>query len=367
MRSPLQIKTIQLKGFRCFENEQLSLDAPLVLIEGDNGVGKTSLLEAVHYLCYLRSFRTHKTQEVVRFANPGFFIKIVFTSQDSMGIDEQHELQVGFEAKKRSVKMNQKSIRSYKELMDYFRVVTLTEDDLSLIQGAPEIRRSFIDQVLVLENPDLAQSLREYRTIVSNKNALLHKHTLAQDLYDVWTDQVWYASRDLQEHRKAALKQLEQNVNELLKSAFGSDIVITFEYMAQKKSDSFEREEFFAKNPMLYDDERRFGRALFGAHLDDFSIIFQHKKSRDYASRGQQKLIIVLIKIAQLQHLSKKRGSAIFLLDDFMTDFDENTVKILVSLLADLPSQLIFTTPSRHTILTAQIAEKPHLKLKLPN
>lgn len=365
MRSPLQLKNIQLKGFRCFDNIQLNLDAPLVLIEGDNGTGKTSLLEAVHYLCYLRSFRTHRAQEIVQFQKPGFFVKAAFTAQDMHGIDEAHELQVGFESKKRLVKMNQKSVRSYKELMDHFRVVTLTEHDLTLIQGAPEVRRSFIDQVLVLQNPELAKQLREYRKIVSNRNALLAHQSVAKDLYDVWTEQLWNASRYLQNERKAGLEELQKQVNTILHDAFDSKFTIAFQYGAKRKSAQESIGQFLDQQGNLYHDEIRFRRSLFGAHLDDFSIIFQDKKSRAYASRGQQKLIVLLVKIAQLQQLAQKRGTAIFLLDDFMTDFDEKKVEILVPLLADLGAQLIFTSPARHNKLTAQIAQKPHLKLEL--
>ena len=367
MRSPLQLKNIQLKGFRCFEDKQLNLDAPLVLIEGDNGSGKTTLLEAVHYLCYLRSFRTHRAQEIVQFKKPGFFVKAAFTAQDMHGLDEAHELQVGFEAKKRLVKMNQKSVRSYKELMDHFRVVTLTEHDLTLIQGAPEVRRGFIDQVLVLQKPEFAKSLREYRKIVQQRNALLAQQSVAKDLYDVWTEQLWHASRILQDERKEGLEQLEKQVNSLLRDAFDSQFTIRFEYGAKRKSDQNSIEQFMVTQSSLYHDEVRFRRSLFGAHLDDFSIIFQDKKSRAYASRGQQKLIVLLVKIAQLQQLAQKRGTAIFLLDDFMTDFDEKKVEILVPLLCTLGAQLIFTSPARHNKLTAQIAQKPHLKLELTN
>src|SRR5437868_6298202 len=93
-------------------------------------------------------------------------------------------------------------------------------------------------------------------------------------------------------------------------------------------------------------EETRVGHSLFGAHLDDFLIHFQDKKSKNYSSRGQQKLIVLLVKIAQIQQLLHSKGPVILLLDDFMTDFDEQRCRLLLDLLFDLKIQLIFTVPT---------------------
>jgi recombinational DNA repair ATPase RecF len=91
--------------------------------------------------------------------------------------------------------------------------------------------------------------------------------------------------------------------------------------------------------------ERRYGRSLFGAHLDDVTVEFASKKSKLYASRGQQKLIVFLLKAALLTHVTGNGRPCVFLLDDFMTDFDEQRAIQLVTLLKTLPAQIIFTAP----------------------
>ena len=122
----MRLTHLHIKNFRCFNTLELDFTTPITLIEGLNGTGKTSLLEALHYVCYLRSFRTHIPSELVQFGQEHFFIRAQLQKEDH----EQHNLQVGFSHKKRLVKVDEKSIGSYKEILNYYRIVTLTEDDL---------------------------------------------------------------------------------------------------------------------------------------------------------------------------------------------------------------------------------------------
>src|SRR6185437_4207831 len=128
-------------------------------------VGKTSLLEALHYLCYLRSFRTYSPRDLLKFGQENFFVKISCIQQNL----DVCEVQVGFSGKKKLVKINQKTVSSYKELMDYYRIITLTEDDLFLINGAPERRRAYLDQAILLQEPTFLTPLRELRQVADHR------------------------------------------------------------------------------------------------------------------------------------------------------------------------------------------------------
>lgn len=346
----LRLSRIQLKHFRCFDQTTLELDSPIVLIEGINGAGKTSLLEALYYACYLRSFRTHLPRELIQFGHDNFFIKVALQNQSL-----NHEVQVGFSQGKRLVKVDQKSIYSYKELLDYYRIVSLTEDDLQLIKSSPQMRRTFIDQAILLHDPVFIESMRELRQVVNNRNSLLRMGKISRDMYTVWTEQLWDKSRIVQDKRNAMLASIEQETNMLLRAHIDPELSIKLSYQTKLKPEQ-SLEQFMNDHAGLYDDELRFGRSLFGAHLDDIIIHFQGKKSKAFASRGQQKLIILLVKVAQIKLLSDQKGSAIFLLDDFMTDFDENRAKKLISILCTLGNQLIFTSPVNDGALADQLS-----------
>ncbi len=166
----LFLESVHIKNFRCFTDIDLTFNNSIVLIEGLNGSGKTSLLEALYYACYLRSFRTHLPKEMLQFERENFFIKVAFRNQSFM-----HEIQAGFSNSKRLVKIDNKAVSSYKELMNYYRVIGLTEDDMFLIKGGPQDRRVFIDQLLLLYDPSFIDSLHTLRNVVSNRTILLQK------------------------------------------------------------------------------------------------------------------------------------------------------------------------------------------------
>lgn len=357
------LTSFSAQQFRCFERLSVSFDKRLILIEGLNGAGKTSLLEAIHYLCYLRSFRTHIPYDMLKFGNESFFVRAEFKNTlEDVGTNE---IQVGLEGKKRLVKVNQKTAATYKEVLDHYRVVTLTEDDLFLIKGGPEVRRSFIDQLLLLQNPAIIPLLKQIKAILEQRNMLLRTNAHDVVSYDIWTYQLWEKSLAVVQARTEALAQLESQMNQLFTTYFDATLSATITYQAKNMGNHTTYEAWQEHHTHLYEQEKRFGRSLFGAHLDDFAIAFQDKRSRAYASRGQQKLLIVLLKIAQVKLLLAQKGSAIFLLDDFMTDFDPQRAKAVLPALMDLPSQLIFTSPGKTGVFEEQLLAMgaQHIKL----
>jgi DNA replication and repair protein RecF len=363
-QNKVQLTHLHIKNFRCFVDTHVDLDNNIVLIQGSNGSGKTSVLEALHYLCYLRSFRTHSPRELINSGHEGFFIKASFNSY-SLEQNMQHEVQVGFAGKKRLVKVDQKAVSSYKDLMHYYRIITLTEDDLGLISSGPEQRRAFLDTAILLDDPEFITIIRNFRAIVDNRNAMLAVGVKDMDSYSLWTQQLWHASRIIQDRRQGMLASIEQATNQILSTHFNNQISVTFKYVPKRVTLDSTWQMMIDCQDQLLHDESRFGRSLFGAHLDDIIIKFQDKNSRTFASRGQQKLIVLLMKIALITHGIGQRGTPAFLLDDFMTDFDEDRGQMLLEILSGLGCQLIFTSPAKQGFLEQKLIEKgaQHIKL----
>ncbi|MBD3231176.1 DNA replication and repair protein RecF [Candidatus Dependentiae bacterium] len=334
------VNYIRLKNFRCFDDYKLDLKKRFVFIQGNNGSGKTSLLEAIYYSCYVKSFRTRFNTELINFDKKHFFVQVEFDESDT-----GHKIQAGFSQKDgKLIKLNDKPIKSYKEIASIYKVINVAENDLSIVNQGPSERRTFLNQSLFLLNSDYVFKLRKYKQILDQRNAfLLTKMSLNNELL-AWTNQLWELSLEMQEERKKFLRNIEIIVNKLLYNYF-DDLEINFFYNS-KNIDVHNFEEFwkFYKDN-IYAKEAKWRRSLFGLHLDDFSISFKQKKARIFASRGQQKLILLLLKIAQILALKNKSDNLCLLIDDFFTDFDKQKIRKFFSIFNDLKCQIFITSP----------------------
>ncbi|MBA2306521.1 DNA replication/repair protein RecF [Candidatus Dependentiae bacterium] len=346
----MHIETVHLVNFRCFSSLNLEFKSPIVLVYGPNGSGKTTILEALHYACYLRSFKAHLHKHIIGPLAEGFSIDLGIIGPH--GFDTLH---VGLKRNKKSVQLNGQPVRSYEELYRVYKVVTIKEDDIAMIQGSPSLRRSFIDYMVLLFDPGFAALGKKYKVILDNRNALLIAPRNDTESYMLWTEQLLTISAEIQKKRLDALAWLTKEVKIIYATLFPGlleGISFTYEY-AKSYPDAAHlqsAEELLGRYPSLVARERAQKRTLFGAHLDDLLIEFQQKSSKIYASRGQQKLIVILLKLAQVAFMKKRNEEVIVLIDDFMADFDEAKMEILIPLLATLPSQLVITSPIKELI-----------------
>lgn len=341
------LQKIELKHFRLFSSLALDVGAPIVLIEGNNGSGKTSIIEALHYVCYLKSFRTSSVRDLIQFNGESFFIKVVCN---------EHEITVGSSGKKRHISVDRKRIESYQDLREFYQIVTLTEHDLSVVQESPEARRSFIDHTLLLFYPSLLELFKNFKITLENRNTLLLTGRYDQLELELWTERLFNITLQIQKERIVLLQNLSNIIRQSLQPYIERECVLVCEYQAKKIKECTTWEQFlpYWKETVL-PEEQRFRRSCFGAHLDDIQIIFNTKPARMFSSRGQQKLIMVLLKMAQVIFLQKSGRQTTFLLDDFLTDFDPYIMGSLLELCKKLDAQLIFTIPSYNSDIFTKI------------
>lgn len=355
----MRILSAKLTNFRCFKNYQIEFLRPFCLIIGSNGTGKTTIIEALHYLCYLKSFKTHIPKELISLDNTnnitnGFAINLLFAESSNIAIDNLYAI---FKNNKRTITLNKKAISSYKELFENYKAITITEDDLNLIKGSPSYRRSFIDQFIILNEPHYATAIKNFKQVLLNRNALILKNIQDLESYNLWSQKFLDLSKIIQNKRLEYLRYLQSNINNLINNTLKLDLTVTINY---KKSKSIKLSKYnnfsdlLKNNSSLKNQEYRYKRSLWGPHLDDFEVEFEEKNSKTYASRGQQKLIVFLIKAAQLEYintLNNNQKTGVFLIDDFITDLDENKINYLTNLSYKVATQVILTCPIEHPVL----------------
>lgn len=348
------IRSLQLENLRCFANQKFDLQSNFVVIQGNNGSGKTSLLESLHYACYLRSFRTRTVRDLIQEGKEHCFIAVDFY-QPHYALEEKISVGVGRDTKK-IIRLNGEPVSGYKELLDHYRVVTLTADDLSLVSGEPEERRSFMNAAALLASPERVTVFKEYGRLLELRNAYLmgpaQRDMQPSDEFKAWTQLFWSHICQIQEVRRSYLQRVQEALQHILNENV-SDIPYRVElaYVEKEKCSPEEGFEAFwdRYSQGVFPRERHWQRSLFGAHLDDFSIFLDGRRARLFASRGQQKLLAYLIKIVQVQESIKAGNPAVFLVDDFLTDFDRDRANICLKIIQQLATQVILTIPLEYS------------------
>lgn len=339
------LRELELQNFRCFEDKKIIFNKQITFITGINGIGKTSLLEAIHYLCYFKSFRAHIISDVIKNESESFFLRGSFDRIYDLQ-KAGHMIQVGYSGYKKSIKLDQRAVTSYKQIISFFQVITLTEDDIDLVKGYPAARRAFIDQAALLMNHAAFDDYTQFRKVLALRNSLLNSSkSIDFSELEVWNHSLWKSSVKIQELRLQAILTIKRVVNELLEQYFQGIYEVDLIYEPKNMICGQSYEDFAQKMAHLFDQERFLKRSLYGAHLDDINIKIKGKKARIYASRGQQKLISLLCKLSMGTIQSSTGDYPILLIDDFISDFDKIRLQQLVDLFKKCSNQIIITAP----------------------
>jgi DNA replication and repair protein RecF len=216
-----------------------------------------------------------------------------------------------------------------------------------LIKGSPAGRRAFIDQAVVLVNPEALELYKTFKQVLSCRNALLERYNANIDFLElaIWTQKLLEISLKIQELRQNVMLKVEQVVNELLDQFFSGIYHISIDYDSKWLVLGDNQDVSLYKIDQLIYQERAIKRSLFGAHLDDLIFQIRGQKARIFASRGQQKLICLLCKVSLILIERGDRVKPMLLIDDFISDFDTVRLSNLIDFLVSRQNQIIITAP----------------------
>lgn len=368
-----RLKTLSLRGFRNFEGVQLILPAQgVMVIVGANGLGKTNLLEAMAVLSHGRSFRTSNERELLRhdatFATVSGQLEA--SSRDPMHLEARWQLDEGQRLRRRFFK-NEVALSGRGALLGQLPSVVFTQQDLSLLRGAPEDRRRWLDMALVQARPELLAHLQRYERLRKQKAFRLKQAladgwqlaSLANEL-DVWDTQLSEAGAAVWAGRLQYLQALrpllQAHYGELGGEASHEHVDIGYQARRFETSelvniiktppDATQLQASLAQTLAHWRaDELRRGTCLVGPHRDDISMSLRvggDAEPRDataFGSQGQQRTFVLALKLAERDALANRCGAPpLMLLDDVMAELDPERQALLLERLAG--AQVVMTT-----------------------
>ena len=318
------LKTISLENFRLHKNTSLNFSNHLNYIVGGNGQGKTSLLEAIYYLCTSKNLNRNSDNEAVSFEEKYFKVYGEFLSR----INNKVEIRFENTSRKKVININDKPIYRTSQIIGKFPVVTLTQPDHAITLGAPADRRKFVDSVITQASTAYLKNLLEYGKILRQRAILLNLYkekrtSQIENELSTWTEMLIRSGAEIVRHRIAFIVEF----NEYLTSSYKEIIndleepSIEYEYLNMEKA----VEETFIESLADYrDEEIRKGMNLFGPHRDEFSFRINGRELKKYGSQGQHKTFQISLRFGEFFYLSDKLGEApLFLLDDVFGELDE--------------------------------------------
>lgn len=317
----MRIQSIHIQGFRNLINQTVELSDGINLLIGDNGQGKTNLLEALHVLATLRSFRASSLRDLIHHeAKEAELFGEVFA--DEMPL----KMRLRIDGKGRQLWLGDKAVRSVAEYLGSLSVVAFTPDDLSMIKGAPALRRRFIDRAAFLFRPSHLQAVRDFSTSLKARNRLLQEDRAAKDpaLLASFSEILAEAGSKVSATRAWLIEMLSPRIEEILSFLSDGHIRAQLRFHAGWKHDSsFSKESLAEALDQGLERDRRRGKTGTGPQGDDLDVVLNQASARRYASQGQQRAVAVALMLAVVDSaVSSGAEQPVILLDDVSSELD---------------------------------------------
>jgi DNA replication and repair protein RecF len=332
----MYLNRVEVRHFRNLTSVSLSPAPGLNILEGSNASGKTSFLEAVFMLGMARSFRTIKTKQVVQYGSDDLLIFAELQDGQSHRLGLQR-----FTDNRIAIRLDGANLQGRSELVQLLPLQLVTPETLSLLTGSPNERRQYLDWLLFHVEPNFHEQWKRYQRALKQRNALLRENRAAELPY--WTQALAKEGEALSCYRRELISEITPIISEYL-SHLMSEHALRVEYRQGWKSGQALDDSLSAS----VENDLKNKYTSVGPHRADLIIYGGEQRVSDSFSRGQLKLVLCALKLAQLELIKQKTGkTAVVLMDDLPAELDVNHRQTLLRLLHELNSQVFVTTTDR--------------------
>lgn len=334
------VSKVALRDFRNVEDIEVELAAGVNLFRGNNGVGKTTLLEAVYCLGTGKSFRESLSGALVRAGCEKATLACRVDEPDG-----STELELEIQKKGRKVKRNGEFIKQMRDFWGALLVVSFSPDDISIFKGGPILRRRLVDKVIVDLYPVSVADFSKYQRALKQK-ALLLKQRAFEKQIDPWNIILAETASRIIAYRMEILELLKGYLGVTYSKFMDPSDSVAMRYLSTLE-DASSTSEIYKRFSTSLNRELSTGRVLHGPHLDDFEFSINGLMVRSYASQGQARSLALSVKLAMATAVeAKTRRQPVLLLDDVDSELDLLRRDRLFKELTSTPSQILISTAS---------------------
>lgn len=333
----MRIRRLTLQDFRSWHQVQIEAHSGANLLLGPNGVGKSNLLEAIHVCALGFSPRSRSEKDLVRWGTDRFVARLEGSSGDL-----PVELAASCDLNgRKEVRVDGVPGRLFSKLVGHLTVVGVYPEDLQLVRGSPDVRRSFLDALVCQNDPAMVETLRDYARVIKQRNAALKE----PDRFDgavreVLDHQMLSLARPILERRMDLVEDLFPRVGRLHAELSGGSESVGIWYRGSYGEADLPRrgqelaDHLEARRKRLVNAESQAQSTLFGPHRDDMTILLEGRPARETASQGQARSLAIGLRLASAELLAAQADRRpVLLLDDVFAELDGPRRKRLAAML----------------------------------
>ena len=334
------ISRLRLFQFRNLLDQSVELKSGPVFITGDNGNGKTNLVEAIYLLSGSRSFRTNSAGEFSKWGTDTCSVFGTVTSQTG-----EFELGLLFHPGRREGVLNGNPLSSFGDFLGKISVVAFSPNDLALVKGSPQGRRKFLDRHMVDEQPSFLKVLLSYQRALANKSAVLKDHSVTFQKVAPWNSLLAEYGGIIAKERSVFLDKLQERAGQYHRSFAVTDGDLTLSLESDfVKGIPLEREQIEAHLESVCVREMAQRMSVSGVHRDDVLISLGGIDARSFASQGQTRSTVLSLKLGVIDLVEQTLGEPpIVMLDDVDSELDAARGERLFGVLLEKERQLLVT------------------------
>lgn len=317
----MYIKKVKLENFRNYDNLEVEFKKDFNLIYGNNAQGKTNILEAIYLSAIGKSFQTNKDSEMIKIGKEKAKVEIEYETKDREG-----KITVEI-ADKKTFFINGIKQKKISDIIGKINIVLFYPDNIEIIKGGPAERRRFLDIMISQLKPNYIHILNKYLKTLDQRNAYLKQikfDNKSKDMLEIWDESLSQLSYQIYTYRSEYIQKIKEKIKVIhnkITNCGQQDEKIEISFISSGKS----QKDFYENLLRNRENDIRKGYTSTGSHRDDFDIYINDKKVNVYGSQGQQRTSVLSLKLTELNIIQDEiEEPPILLLDDFMSELDEN-------------------------------------------
>ena len=329
----MRLLRLQLLDFKNHPEVEMELCAQVNCLLGDNGTGKTNVLDAVHYLGNAKGFFNPIDSQNVRHDPPSFMIEGTFALEEGDVTEEDRVVCAVIKGQKKVLKRNGKAYQKLADHVGRYPVVMIAPADAALLHEGSEVRRKWMDQVISQYDRPYLDRLIQYHHLVQQRNNLLRffaeNRTFDADQLTPWNEQMVPLAEAIAEQRAVFVAEFEPEFQRIHRELCQGKESVGLALMSRVVPGGFEEALVEAQA-----DDRRLRRSTVGVHKDDVDFRLGDHALKRFGSQGQQKTFLLALRLAQVEHLAQRVGRRpILLSDDIFDKIDAHRAGALMAVL----------------------------------